>query len=154
MTERSELDTERSRLGSTAVESRRDEYLTRFESWVVEYREAASRTLDIYTRVSHKTDKRILPTAGQEARCRERVERTGAELGAGVHRPRAERMEPEGAASGLGSPDGRGWRAGESRMAWSCSTCRGSRGGRRMANGLLRPLSAGCQYLMTGRSMT
>ena len=39
------------------------------------------RTLDVYTRVSHKTDKRILSTAGQEARCRERVERTGAELG-------------------------------------------------------------------------
>ena len=39
------------------------------------------RKLDIYTRVSHKTDKRILSTAGQESRCRERVERTGAELG-------------------------------------------------------------------------
>jgi site-specific DNA recombinase len=39
------------------------------------------RTLDIYTRVSHKSDKRILSTAGQEARCRERVERVGAELG-------------------------------------------------------------------------
>ena len=39
------------------------------------------RTLDIYPRVSHKSDKRILSTAGQEARCRERVERTGAELG-------------------------------------------------------------------------
>jgi site-specific DNA recombinase len=39
------------------------------------------RILDIYTRVSHKSDKRILSTAGQEARCRERVERTGAELG-------------------------------------------------------------------------
>ena len=40
-----------------------------------------ARKLDVYTRVSHKTDKRILSTAGQEARCRERVERTGAELG-------------------------------------------------------------------------
>jgi site-specific DNA recombinase len=39
------------------------------------------RTLDIYTRVSHKTDKRILPTEGQEARCRERVKRAGARIG-------------------------------------------------------------------------
>ena len=39
------------------------------------------RILDIYTRVSHKSDKRILSTAGQEARCRERVERAGARLG-------------------------------------------------------------------------
>lgn len=39
------------------------------------------RTLDVYTRMSHKTDKRILPTAGQEARCRDRVQRAGARLG-------------------------------------------------------------------------
>jgi hypothetical protein len=39
------------------------------------------RTLDIYSRVSHKSDKRILSTAGQEARCRERVVRTGATVG-------------------------------------------------------------------------
>jgi DNA invertase Pin-like site-specific DNA recombinase len=39
------------------------------------------RILDIYTRVSHKSDKRILSTAGQEACCRERVARAGAELG-------------------------------------------------------------------------
>ncbi len=39
------------------------------------------RTLDIYTRVSHKSDKRIMSTAGQEARCRERVGRADAELG-------------------------------------------------------------------------
>ncbi len=39
------------------------------------------RVLDIYTRVSHKSDKRILSTAGQEARCRERVGKVGAELG-------------------------------------------------------------------------
>ncbi len=40
-----------------------------------------ARVLDVYTRMSHKTDKRILPTAGQEARCRDRVQRAGARLG-------------------------------------------------------------------------
>jgi site-specific DNA recombinase len=39
------------------------------------------RTLDIYTRVSHKSDKKVLSTHGQERRCRLRVERVGAQVG-------------------------------------------------------------------------
>ena len=61
------------------------------------------RTLDIYTRVSHKSDKRILSTAGQEARCRERVERTGAELGQVFTDPARSAWNPKVARPGWDS---------------------------------------------------
>ena len=39
------------------------------------------KTIDIYTRGSHKSDKRITPIAGQEKGCRGRIAQVGASVG-------------------------------------------------------------------------
>jgi len=59
-----------------------------------------ARILDVYTRVSHKSDKRALSTAGQEARCRARVDNAGAQLGAVFSDPARSAWNPSVARPG------------------------------------------------------